>query len=93
MRYGGLKAYNAIGCRRAGLSQEAIHAIRLAYKCLHSHRILPDAMREITDRVPPTQEIQELLEFLRTTKRGIVPSLASRDGERINSETAASSAL
>jgi UDP-N-acetylglucosamine acyltransferase len=74
-RYGGLKAYNAIGCRRAGLSIEAIRAIRLSYRCLHAHRLLSDAMREISERVPMTPEVRELLEFLKSTKRGILPSL------------------
>jgi UDP-N-acetylglucosamine acyltransferase len=77
-RYGGLKAYNAVGCRRAGLTREAIHSIRLAYQCLHEHRLLPDAIREIREQVPQIPEIIELLAFLTSTKRGILPSLNHR---------------
>jgi UDP-N-acetylglucosamine acyltransferase len=77
-RYGGLKAYNAIGCRRAGICQEAIHAIRSAFYCLHHNRTLPRAIEEIQRTVPMVAEIRELLEFLTTTKRGIQPSVHFR---------------
>jgi UDP-N-acetylglucosamine acyltransferase len=74
-RYGGLKAYNAIGCKRAGLSLPAIRAIRLAYRCLHSHRLLSDAIEEIREQAPDVPEVRELLAFLTSTRRGILPSL------------------
>lgn len=77
-RYGGLKAYNAIGCRRAGMSQQAIHAIRAAYHCIHHHRSVSDVVAAIREGVQQTPEVLELLEFLTHTKRGIHPSVHFR---------------
>lgn len=74
-RYGGLKAYNAIGCRRAGISQQAIHHIRTAYYHLHHNRNMSTAMQIIRREVPQIPEVQELLTFLASTKRGIQPSV------------------
>jgi UDP-N-acetylglucosamine acyltransferase len=74
VRFDGLKAYNAIGLRRAGLSAGAIHAVRQAYQRLHSHRNMTAAVTAIIDEVEQTPEVQELLEFIATAKRGILPS-------------------
>ena len=38
VRYGGLKGYNAIGCKRSGMSRESSHAIRGVFRCLGQHR-------------------------------------------------------
>jgi UDP-N-acetylglucosamine acyltransferase len=76
MRYGGLKGYNAIGCRRAGISQASIHALRRVFKILHETRTTPIAVNRIQQgpdaHVP---EVMELLEFIAGSKRGIVPGL------------------
>jgi UDP-N-acetylglucosamine acyltransferase len=74
MRYGGLKAYNARGCRRAGMAAATIHAIRSAYHCLHRYRVVSAALEEIRETVPDLPEIRELIEFIRLSKRGILPS-------------------
>jgi UDP-N-acetylglucosamine acyltransferase len=76
LRWGGLKGYNAVGCRRAGFSREAISAIRKAYHCYHTHRTVPAAVAAIKDTCPPLPEIQEILDFIAGTKRGIMPSVA-----------------
>jgi UDP-N-acetylglucosamine acyltransferase len=78
VRYSGLKAYNAIGCRRAGLSQDAIHAIRSAFFCIHHHRSMRDVVAAIRSEVRQTAEVLELVEFLTHTKRGIHPSVHFR---------------
>ena len=74
-RYGGIKGYNAVGCKRAGMSRESIHAIRAAFNCLHSNRTFPravDAIRLLGSDVP---EVQEILDFIAASKRGIQPSV------------------
>lgn len=76
-RYGGLKGYNAIGCKRAGIPRESIFAIRKAYHLYHMHRTLPDAVRTIRATCPAVPEIEELLNFLTSSKRGIHPSVRS----------------
>jgi UDP-N-acetylglucosamine acyltransferase len=80
MRYLGLKGYNAIGCKRAGLTRETLYAIRTAYHCIHTNRTLPAAVAQIRERVPLVPEIQELLDFLASTRRGILPSVKARFG-------------
>jgi UDP-N-acetylglucosamine acyltransferase len=74
MRYRGLKGYNAIGCKRSGMTREAITSIRGAFYCLHTHRTIPHAMEAML-RLPQTPELKELTDFLTSTKRGILPSL------------------
>ena len=74
VRYGRLKGYNAIGCRRAGMSREAITAIRGVYRRLRSHRVLPTALAAIRAELPDLPEVREILEFIQSSRRGIVPS-------------------
>lgn len=75
VRYGGLKGYNAVGCRRAGLSREAVVAIRSAFHYLETNRNMSRARAAILANVPPLPEVNELLEFVATTRRGVVPAL------------------
>lgn len=75
---GRLKGYNAVGCRRAGLSRAAIVSIRAAYQQLHSHRSVNAAVAGIKEHVPQTPEVVEILEFIATSKRGI--QIARGDG-------------
>jgi UDP-N-acetylglucosamine acyltransferase len=75
MRYGGLKGYNAVGCRRSGMTREEIHAIRAAYQCLRTHRVVSAAVKAIHETVPMVGPVKELLAFIRTSKRGIVASV------------------
>jgi UDP-N-acetylglucosamine acyltransferase len=72
-----LKGYNAVGCRRAGLSQEAVVAIRAAYRCMRVHRQMSAVVQAIRDSAPVTPEVQEILEFIASSKRGIVPSIVA----------------
>lgn len=75
---GGLRGYNAVGCRRAGMSRASIHAIRAAYRCIHLHRLTDRAIDDIQTNVPDVPEVREILEFIRTARRGIVPSVGGR---------------
>jgi UDP-N-acetylglucosamine acyltransferase len=75
---GGLRGYNAIGCKRAGMSRESIRAIRLVYRAIHTHRLNTRMIEDVLANVPDTPEVRELIEFIRTAKRGIAPSVAGR---------------
>lgn len=75
LRYGGLKGYNAIGCKRSGMGREAVHAIRGVFRCLGQHRTTPAAVRAIRESVPDIAEVREMLQFIAAAKRGIQPSL------------------
>lgn len=71
----GLKGYNAIGCRRSGMSRESIAALRKAFGCFHSHPTRPAVIAAIRAEVPLVPEVVELLEFIEhPSKRGIEPS-------------------
>jgi UDP-N-acetylglucosamine acyltransferase len=71
----GLKGYNAIGCRRSGMSRESIHAIRDAYHCLHTHRTAAAGLAAIRALNSSAPEVNELIEFISSTKRGIPMSV------------------
>jgi UDP-N-acetylglucosamine acyltransferase len=75
VRYSGIKGYNAVGCRRAGLPREAIHAIRQAYQCLHTTRTTPGVVAAIRALASPAPQVQEILDFIASSKRGIQPSV------------------
>ncbi|HEX3355934.1 MAG TPA: hypothetical protein VHS31_03040, partial [Tepidisphaeraceae bacterium] len=74
-RYGGLKGYNAIGCRRAGLSREAIASIRKVFYCIHTNRTTQGLIAAIRQLEPQTDQTRELLDFLQNSKRGMHPSV------------------
>ena len=74
----GMRGYNAVGCRRAGMNREVISAIREVFRCLHSNRSIGQAVNEIRLRVPDLPEVREMLEFIATSKRGIAPSMGGR---------------
>jgi UDP-N-acetylglucosamine acyltransferase len=82
-RYRGLKGYNAVGCKRAGMSRETIHAVRSAFYCLHMNRTVPAAMAAIRKSVPILPEIKELLDFLSSTKRGVLGSVKGQGITRL----------
>jgi UDP-N-acetylglucosamine acyltransferase len=74
-RYGGLKGYNAIGCKRSGMSRESIFAVRAAYRCIHTHRTMTGAIAAIRAHVPQVPEVLEILDFMAHATRGILPSV------------------
>jgi hypothetical protein len=61
------------------MSRETIHAIRSAYHSLHRHRVVSAALDEIRETVPDLPEIRMLIEFITSSKRGIVPSLNAHE--------------
>jgi UDP-N-acetylglucosamine acyltransferase len=74
VRYGRLKGYNAIGCRRSGMSREAITAVRGVYRRLRSNRVTATAVSVIDAEVPDLPEVREIIEFIAASRRGIVSS-------------------
>lgn len=78
VRYGGLKGYNAVGCHRAGLTQQSIHAIRQTFRCLESCRQVKDALERVHAEVELTAEVREILDFIASSKRGIIPIAKKR---------------
>ena len=72
--WGRLKAYNAIGCRRAGFDRQTITAIRGVYQRLQTHRTTSAALAAIRVEVADLPVVQEVLDFIEKSRRGIVNS-------------------
>jgi UDP-N-acetylglucosamine acyltransferase len=69
------KGYNAVGCRRAGLDFKTVKAIRSAFVLIHSKQNAIDAADELlaTGGHAGVPEVMELIEFIKSTRRGIQP--------------------
>lgn len=68
-----IRGVNVIGLSRRGFSEEVRTALRSAYKLLcRSGLNVSDALAEIEATLPPLPEIVHLVEFFRTTKRGVI---------------------
>jgi UDP-N-acetylglucosamine acyltransferase len=79
-RYGTLKGYNAVGCKRSGMSREAVAAIRAAYLCLQNHRTTPGILSALRQLESDQPQVREITEFIQSSKRGLVPSARPRRG-------------
>lgn len=68
-RYCGI---NLIGLRRRGLSNELIDNIHNAYRLLYSKGVLAEGIERIEKELEITPEIQYIIDFVRSSKRGII---------------------
>lgn len=68
-RYAGV---NLVGLRRHGFSRELIENIHESYRLLYSEGILKDGIQKIKDNIEITPEIQYIIDFVETSKRGII---------------------
>ncbi|MFH0941253.1 MAG: acyl-ACP--UDP-N-acetylglucosamine O-acyltransferase [Candidatus Omnitrophota bacterium] len=63
---------NLIGLKRAGVSKQAIHALKAAYKIFFQSGLnKKHAIEEIKKNLPTSPEIDHLVEFISTSERGI----------------------
>jgi len=64
---------NKVGLERRGFAPERIDALHKAFRFLRSESLnTSQAMERIRQELPATEEINELLEFIRTSERGII---------------------
>lgn len=63
---------NLVGLRRRGFSNELITKLHDAYRLLYSKGILKEGLEEIKSNMEVTPEIQYLIDFVTTSKRGII---------------------
>ncbi|MCI6309584.1 MAG: acyl-ACP--UDP-N-acetylglucosamine O-acyltransferase [Prevotella sp.] len=68
-RYCGL---NLVGLRRRGFSNELITLIHDAYRLLYSKGVLSEGIEEIKRNLQITPEIQYIIDFVSSSKRGII---------------------
>jgi len=69
IRYAGI---NLVGLRRHGFSNEKIELIHQAYRLLYSKGILEEGIKEIKNNLPLTREVQYIISFVESSKRGII---------------------
>lgn len=69
IRFAGL---NLVGLRRRGFSNELIDHIHQAYRLLYSKGILAEGIKEIEANLTITPEIQYIIDFVKSSKRGII---------------------
>ena len=63
---------NLVGLRRRGFSNELITKLHDAYRLLYSKGIIKEGLEEIKANMEVTPEIQYLIDFVTTSKRGII---------------------
>ncbi len=69
VRYAGV---NLVGLRRRGFSNELIEHIHNAYRLLYSKGVIAEGIQEIKNNLQITPEIQYIIDFVSTSKRGII---------------------
>jgi UDP-N-acetylglucosamine acyltransferase len=63
---------NIVGLKRHNFSNESIQALKKAYQTvIRSHLTIQEAMIRVEKEVPVYPEVQQFLEFVRNSKRGI----------------------
>ena len=79
MAGGGIRGPNTVGLKRAGLTREAREAVRGAIKLFFFSGLnRPNALVETQAEYGDVAEVEHLMEFVRTTERGLVS--ARREG-------------
>ena len=68
-RYCGL---NLVGLRRRCFSAETINQIHEAYRLLYAKGVLTEAIAAIREQLPATKEIDYIVSFAESSKRGII---------------------
>lgn len=63
---------NLVGLRRRGFSNELIQHIHEAYRLLYSKGVLKEGIQEIKNNLQITPEIQYIIDFVESSKRGII---------------------
>lgn len=63
---------NLIGLRRRGFSNEQIELIHNAYRTLYSKGIMSEGIEEIKKTLEVTKEVQYIIDFVASSKRGII---------------------
>lgn len=67
---------NLVGLRRRSFSAELIENIHNAYRLLYQRgKLLDERFKEIRETIPMSKEIEYILHFVETSKRGIIKSI------------------
>ena len=68
---------NTIGLRRKGFSRERLNALKEIFKIVfHSDLNTTQAIKKMETLMPPDEDREEIIKFIRTSKRGIIKKAA-----------------
>ena len=71
---------NLVGMRRAGMPREEVQAVRAAFKLINrSGLTIPQALEQIEAASGPLPAIRQLIDFIRSSKRGVCTALHKSD--------------
>jgi len=74
-----LHGLNLIGLRRNGFSKQTLSALRSAYKTIwRSDMVRQEALEEVADMMGDFPEVMRLVDFIKTSQRGVTPHSASK---------------
>ena len=66
------RTVNKVGLERRGVSDEAQKALRQAFKIIFKEKLtISNALEKIEQELPPIDEVKRLVEFVRTSERGV----------------------
>lgn len=72
-RNGGIRGVNLVGMKRRGFSLETVKAIRKVYDIMFRSGLnTSNGIKQVEEEVPLIPEVMEFIEFVKTTKRGIL---------------------
>lgn len=63
---------NIVGLRRRGFTAEQIDLIHNTYRILYASGVMSEGIEEVEKQLPQTDEVKYILEFVRTSSRGII---------------------
>ena len=64
---------NLVGLKRAGFSNEVLRNLKEAYRLLYKSSLnVSQALDEIRKTLPDTEEIKNVLSFVKNSERGII---------------------
>ncbi len=68
-----LYGLNVRGLRREGFSRERIDSLKRAYQIIwRDHHLMDEALQRVREEIAPFKELDMLLDFLTSSKRGVV---------------------
>ena len=77
-----LHGANVVGLKRRGFSKEELANIRTAYKLIQSKTMtLTNVANSLEEQFANDKNVMRLVEFIRTTKRGIYLGKSGSDSE------------
>ncbi len=74
-----LYGLNLVGLKRRGFTNEQIRILKEAYKIIFiKSSTLEEGIKTVLETLPQTEEINQLIEFIKTSKRGITPDATKK---------------